>query len=106
MFQSLCVGCGDGGTPNFRRSAILPREGVEIVRGIPFRRGVYLMVGVMLVLAMSACSSSDSEEIYGVWITGGPEGVHMTFNEDGCVHSVRVARRAQASVRVDRCAWD
>jgi hypothetical protein len=48
-----------------------------------FRRGVYLIIGVMLVLATSACSSSDSEEIYGVWITGGPEGVHMSFNEDG-----------------------
>ena len=41
------------------------------------------MVGVMLVLAMSACSSSDSEEIYGVWITPGPEGLHMSLNEDG-----------------------
>jgi hypothetical protein len=37
----------------------------------------------MLVLATSACSSSDSEDIYGVWLTGGPEGVHMSFNEDG-----------------------
>jgi hypothetical protein len=37
----------------------------------------------MLVLAMSACSSSDSEEIYGVWITPGAEGLHMSFNEDG-----------------------
>jgi hypothetical protein len=53
------------------------------MRGIRFRRGVYLMVGVMLVLAMSACSSSDSEEIYGVWITPGPEGLHMSFSEDG-----------------------
>jgi hypothetical protein len=35
----------------------------------------------MFVLAMSACSSSDSEEIYGVWIT--PGGHHMSFNEDG-----------------------
>jgi hypothetical protein len=52
------------------------------MRGIPFRRGVYLTVGVMLVLAMSACSSSDSEDIYGVWISGGPEGLHMSFNED------------------------
>jgi len=41
------------------------------------------MAGVMLVLAVSACSSSDSEEIYGVWITGGPEGLHMSFSEDG-----------------------
>jgi hypothetical protein len=37
----------------------------------------------MLVLAMSACSSSDSEEIYGVWITPGDELLHFTFNEDG-----------------------
>ena len=55
----------------------------RIVRGIQFRWGVYPIVGVMLVLATSACSSSDSEDIYGVWIAGGPEGVHMTFNEDG-----------------------
>jgi hypothetical protein len=41
------------------------------------------MAGVMLVLAMSACSSSDSEEIYGVWITPGSELLHMSFNEDG-----------------------
>jgi hypothetical protein len=41
------------------------------------------MAGVMLVLATSACSSSDSEEIYGVWITPGSEGLHMSFNEDG-----------------------
>ena len=41
------------------------------------------MAGVMLVLAMSACSSSDSEEIYGVWITPGDELLHMSFNEDG-----------------------
>lgn len=54
-----------------------------MMRGIQFRWGVYLMVGVMLVLATSACSSSDSEDIYGVWVLGGPEGVHMTFNEDG-----------------------
>ena len=53
------------------------------MRGIRFRRDVYLIIGVMLVLATSACSSSDSEEIYGVWIAGGPEGVHMTFKEDG-----------------------
>ena len=49
------------------------------------------MAGVMLVLVMSACSSSDSEEIYGVWITPGDEGLHMSFNEDG---SWDVARRA------------
>ena len=41
------------------------------------------MAGVMFVLAMSACSSSDSEEIYGVWITPGDELLHMSFNEDG-----------------------
>ena len=35
------------------------------------------------MLALSACSSSDSEEIYGVWISPGPEGVHMSLNEDG-----------------------
>ena len=53
------------------------------MRGIRFRRGIYLIIGVMLVLAMSACSSSDSEDIYGVWLTGGPEGVLVSFNEDG-----------------------
>jgi hypothetical protein len=53
------------------------------MRGLRFRRGVYLMAGVMLVLAMSACSSSDSEEIYGVWISPSDEGVHMSLNEDG-----------------------
>jgi hypothetical protein len=41
------------------------------------------MAGVMLVLVMTACSSSDSEEIYGVWITPGAEGLHMSLNEDG-----------------------
>jgi hypothetical protein len=41
------------------------------------------MAGVMLVLAMSACSSSDSEEIYGVWISPGDETLHMSLNEDG-----------------------
>lgn len=53
------------------------------MRGIQFRRGVYLIIAVMLVLATSACSSSDSEEIYGVWITPGDELLHMSFNEDG-----------------------
>ena len=53
------------------------------MRGIPLQRGVYLITGVMLVLAMSACSSSDSEDLTGVWVAGGPEGVHFTFNEDG-----------------------
>ena len=43
----------------------------------------FLMAGAMLILATSACSSSDSEDIYGVWITGGPEGLPMSFNEDG-----------------------
>ena len=49
--------------------------------GIPFGRGAYLIAGAMFVLAMSACSSSDSEEIYGVWITPGDH--NMSFNEDG-----------------------
>jgi hypothetical protein len=52
------------------------------VPGIPFRWSVYLIAGAMLVLATSACSSSDSEELYDVWITPG-EGLHMSFNEDG-----------------------
>jgi hypothetical protein len=52
------------------------------MRGIQFRRGVYLIVGTMLVLATSACSSSDSEDLYGVWITPG-SSIHMSLNEDG-----------------------
>jgi hypothetical protein len=53
------------------------------MRGIPSRRGVYLIIGVMLVLATSACSSSDSEDIYGVWVASGSEGILVSFNEDG-----------------------
>jgi hypothetical protein len=51
------------------------------MRGLLFQRGVYLMVGVMLMLAMSACSSSDSEDIYGVWLTPDNSN-HLSFNED------------------------
>jgi hypothetical protein len=51
------------------------------VRGIPFRRGAYLIVGAMLVLATSACSSSDSETLYGVWLTPDNSN-HLSFNED------------------------
>jgi len=51
------------------------------MRGMPFRRGAYLMAGAMLVLATSACSSSDSEDIYGVWLT--PENKNLlSFSED------------------------
>ena len=51
------------------------------MRGIPFRRGVYLIAGAMLVLAASACSSSDSGDIYGVWLT--PENSNLlSFDED------------------------
>ncbi len=39
------------------------------MRGMPFRRGASLIAGAMLVLATSACSSSDSEDIYGIWLT-------------------------------------
>ena len=39
------------------------------------------MAGVMLVLAMSACSSSDSENLYGVWLTPDNSN-HLSFNED------------------------
>jgi hypothetical protein len=35
----------------------------------------------MLVLAMSACSSSDAEDLTGVWITPGSSG-QLSFNED------------------------
>jgi hypothetical protein len=35
----------------------------------------------MLVLAMSACSSSDSEDLYGVWLTPDNSN-HLSFNED------------------------
>ena len=41
------------------------------------------------MLAMSACSSSESEDLYGAWITPG-ESLHVSFNEDD---SWDVARR-------------
>ena len=51
------------------------------MRAIRFRRGIYLIAGAMLVLATSACSSSDSEGIYGVWLT--PDNSNLlSFNED------------------------
>jgi hypothetical protein len=50
--------------------------------GTPFRRGAYLIAGAMLVLATSACSSSSSENIYGVWLTPDNSN-HLSFNEDG-----------------------
>ena len=51
------------------------------MRGIPFRRGAYLIAGAMLVLATSACSSSNSESLYGVWLT--PDNSNLlSFNED------------------------
>ena len=51
------------------------------MRGIPFRRGAYLVAGAMLVLATSACSSSDSETLYGVWLTPDNSN-HVSFNDD------------------------
>jgi hypothetical protein len=51
------------------------------MRGISFQRGAYLIAGAMLVLATSACSSSDSEDLYGVWLT--PDNSNLlSFNED------------------------
>jgi hypothetical protein len=51
------------------------------MRGIPFRRAAYLIAGAMLVLATSACSSSDSEDLYGIWLT--PDNSNLlSFNED------------------------
>ena len=51
------------------------------MRAIRFQRGAYLIAGAMLVLASSACSSSVSDDIYGVWLT--PDNAnHLSFNED------------------------
>jgi hypothetical protein len=50
------------------------------MRGIPFRRGAYPIAGAMLVLAASACSSSDSETLYGVWLTPDDSNL-LSFNE-------------------------
>jgi hypothetical protein len=51
------------------------------MREMLFRRGVYLIAGAMLVLATSACSSSDSEDLSGVWLT--PDNSNpLSFNED------------------------
>jgi hypothetical protein len=51
------------------------------MREMLFRRSVYLIAGAMLVLATSACSSSDSEDLYGVWLT--PDNSNLlSFNED------------------------
>ena len=41
----------------------------------------FLMAGAMLILVTSACSSSDSEDIYGVWLTPDNSN-HLSFNED------------------------
>ena len=51
------------------------------MQGIPLRRGAYLIAGAMLLLAASACSSSDSENVYGVWLT--PDNSNLlSFNDD------------------------
>jgi hypothetical protein len=36
----------------------------------------------MMAFVASACSSPDSEDISGVWVTPG-YSIHMSFNEDG-----------------------
>jgi hypothetical protein len=46
-----------------------------------FRRAVYMIAGAMLVLATSACSSSNSDNLYGVWLTPDNSN-HLSFNED------------------------
>ena len=51
------------------------------MRGIPIRRRAYLVAGALLVLATSACSSSSSENLYGVWLTPDNSN-HLAFNED------------------------
>ena len=41
----------------------------------------FLMAGAMLILVTSACSSSNSEDIYSVWLT--PDHSNpLSFNED------------------------
>jgi hypothetical protein len=51
------------------------------MRGIPSRRRAYLIAGAMLVLATSACSSSNSEDLYGIWLTPDNSN-HLSFIED------------------------
>ena len=51
------------------------------MRAKPFRWGAYLIAGAILVLATSACSSSNSASIYGVWLTPDNSN-HLAFNED------------------------
>ena len=42
---------------------------------------ITLCLALVLLVATSACSSSESEDLYGVWITPG-ESLRMSFNED------------------------
>ena len=51
---------------------------------------ITLCFALVLLVATSACSSSESEDLYGAWITPG-ESLHVSFNEDG---SWDVGRRA------------
>ena len=43
---------------------------------------ITLGLALVLLVATSACSSSESEDLYGAWITPG-ESLHVSFNEDG-----------------------
>lgn len=42
---------------------------------------ITLCLAFVLLVATSACSSSESEDLYGIWITPG-ETNYMSFNED------------------------
>ncbi|MGI9585282.1 MAG: hypothetical protein ACR2N7_06795 [Acidimicrobiia bacterium] len=47
----------------------------------PIKGELGLIVGVALLLATAACSSSDAEDIHGVWLT--PDNANFLFiNED------------------------
>ena len=42
---------------------------------------ITLCLALVLLVATSACSSSESEDLYGVWITPG-NSIYLSLNED------------------------